>query len=76
MAQRRELLGYADPMVAQPGTTVQIMVTTEAERYDAEIVRLIHGDTNPAGPGVAKSVGHPDLCVKLKGECAEGLTGR
>ena len=51
MAKRKELLGYAVPLVAQPGTTVQIMVTTEAERYDAEIVRLIHGDNNPAGPG-------------------------
>ncbi len=51
MSQRNELLGYAVPMVAKPGDTVQIMVTTEAESYDAEIVRLIHGDDNPAGPG-------------------------
>lgn len=51
MAERNELLGYAVPMVAKPGDTVQIMVSTEAERYDAEIVRLIHGDTNPDGPG-------------------------
>jgi N,N-dimethylformamidase len=51
MAERRELLGYAVPMVAKPGDTVQIMVTTEAESYDAEIIRLIHGDTSPEGPG-------------------------
>ena len=51
MAQRRELLGYAVPMVAQPGDTVRIMVTTEADTYDAEIVRLVHGDNNPKGPG-------------------------
>ena len=51
MAQRRELLGYAVPFVAMPGDTVQIMVTTEAETFDAEIVRLVHGDNDPAGPG-------------------------
>jgi N,N-dimethylformamidase len=38
-------------MIAKPGETVQIMVTTEAESYDAEVVRLVHGDNNPAGPG-------------------------
>ena len=51
MAQRNELLGYAVPMLAKPGDTIQFMVTTEAEEFDAEIVRLIHGDNNPAGPG-------------------------
>jgi N,N-dimethylformamidase len=51
MAQRNELLGYADPLVVRPGETVKIMVTTEAEHFDAEIVRLVHGDTNPNGPG-------------------------
>ena len=51
MTERNELLGYAVPMVAKPGETVQIMVTTEAEAYDAEILRLIHGDNNPEGPG-------------------------
>ena len=51
MASRKELLGYAVPMVAKPGDTVRIMVTTEADRYDAEVVRLIHGDDSPEGPG-------------------------
>ena len=39
MAQRNELLGYAVPMLAKPGDTIQFMVTTEAEEFDAEIVR-------------------------------------
>jgi N,N-dimethylformamidase len=51
MATRKELLGYAVPLVARPGDRVQFMVTTEAERFDADIVRLIHGDNDPAGPG-------------------------
>lgn len=51
MAERKELLGYAVPMVAKPGDTVKIMVTAEADRYEAEVVRLIHGDDSVAGPG-------------------------
>ena len=51
MAERNELTGYADPLVARPGDTVRVMVSTSAESYESEIVRLIHGDNNPQGPG-------------------------
>ena len=51
MSRRESLIGYAEPMVAKPGDTVQVMVATSADGYDAEIVRLIHGDNNPRGPG-------------------------
>lgn len=56
MAKRSELIGYAVPMIAHPGDTVQIMVSAEAETYTAEVVRLIHGDINPAGPGFKAEV--------------------
>ncbi len=56
MAKRSELIGYAVPMIAHPGDTVQIMVSAEAETYTAEVVRLIHGDNNPAGPGFKADV--------------------
>jgi N,N-dimethylformamidase len=48
---RSELIGYATPMVVHHGDTVSFMVSTEAKEYDATIVRLIHGDNNPEGPG-------------------------
>ncbi len=48
---RRELLGYADPMVVHPGDEVRVMVSSEFESYDSQLVRLIHGDTSPQGPG-------------------------
>lgn len=45
----RELTGYADRLSAAPGDEVAFKVSTDFERYRAEIVRLIHGDEN--GPG-------------------------
>ena len=48
---RSELIGYATPMVVHPGEAVSFRISTEADEYDATIVRLIHGDNNPEGPG-------------------------
>jgi N,N-dimethylformamidase len=46
-----KLVGYANTWSAQPGQTVTFMVSSEPATYTAELVRLIHGDQNPAGPG-------------------------
>src|SRR5437667_6249290 len=45
------LLGYADHFSVQAGDTIQFMVSCEAPSFAARLVRLIHGDNNPAGPG-------------------------
>ena len=38
-------------MVVHPGESIQFMVSTEFAEYQAKLVRLIHGDENPEGPG-------------------------
>src|SRR5581483_1683135 len=49
--------GYSDQISARPGDRVRVMVSCEGtERYRADLVRLIHGDTNPAGPGYKEEV--------------------
>jgi N,N-dimethylformamidase len=45
------LLGYADQFSVQAGDTLRFMVSCQALSFDARLVRLIHGDDNPAGPG-------------------------
>ncbi|MEM7542619.1 MAG: N,N-dimethylformamidase beta subunit family domain-containing protein [Pseudomonadota bacterium] len=46
------ITGYSDRFSARAGDTVRFHINAEDnESFDAEIVRLIHGDTNPAGPG-------------------------
>ena len=46
-----ELIGYTDKLSVAPGESVQFMVSSDLPSYDASLVRLIHGDENPAGPG-------------------------
>ena len=47
-----KITGYADTLSAAPGETISFMVNCELPRYRVEVVRVICGDTNPAGPGV------------------------
>lgn len=53
---KRGIVGYADHLRVQPGETIKFMVTSEAPRYRADIVRLIHGDANPKGPGIKEEL--------------------
>jgi N,N-dimethylformamidase len=44
--------GYCDRISARPGETLQFMVSAEGvDAVDVGIVRLLHGDENPLGPG-------------------------
>jgi N,N-dimethylformamidase len=53
----KPLVGYADPLTARPGETVRFYVNCQGvERYRADLVRLIHGDVAPAGPGFKERV--------------------
>jgi N,N-dimethylformamidase len=51
-----KLLGYSDRIYGRPGDNIRFMVSCEAMTYDAEIVRIICGDDNPAGPGIKQEV--------------------
>jgi N,N-dimethylformamidase len=51
MAQVK-LFGYADKISLRPGDTVHFHVNADGtESAKAQLVRLIHGDQNPIGPG-------------------------
>ncbi len=44
--------GYGDRLSVAPGERIEFKVSCEEPgSYRADVVRLIHGDTNPAGPG-------------------------
>lgn len=46
------LTGYCDHLSAKPGDTLRFMLSAEGTTSaDAHLVRLIHGDENPLGPG-------------------------
>jgi N,N-dimethylformamidase len=45
------LVGYSDALSAEAGETIRFMVSCDHPSYESRLVRLRHGDTNPAGPG-------------------------
>jgi N,N-dimethylformamidase len=45
------LVGYSDRLSAAPGETIAFQVSSAHSEYRADIVRLVHGDPNPRGPG-------------------------
>ncbi|MBV9587196.1 MAG: N,N-dimethylformamidase large subunit [Alphaproteobacteria bacterium] len=47
------LIGYVDRFSARPGERIAVKVSSQREEpYDADLVRIIHGDPNPAGTGI------------------------
>ena len=62
-----DLVGYTNRLNVTPGATLDFMVSSRVGAYDVDIVRLIHGDNSPSGPGF-KSTG---IC-----RLAEGVAGR
>ena len=51
MAQIK-LFGYTDRLSVKPGERIRFHVNADGtDRADAQLVRLVHGDAHPAGPG-------------------------
>jgi N,N-dimethylformamidase len=47
------LIGYLDRFSARPGERIGVKVSSQLDRpYRADLVRIIHADANPAGPGI------------------------
>lgn len=46
-----KVFGYTDRLSVRPGESVSVMVSSASEEYRARLVRLIHGDVHPDGPG-------------------------
>lgn len=56
------ILGYADRSSVAPGECIQVKVSCDSiKEFDAELVRIIHGDINPAGPGYREETIELDL---------------
>ncbi|GAC1347662.1 MAG: N,N-dimethylformamidase [Acetobacteraceae bacterium] len=47
------LVGYLDRLSARPGETVAVKVSSALSGpYSADLIRIVHADPNPAGPGL------------------------
>ncbi|MCK8615511.1 N,N-dimethylformamidase beta subunit family domain-containing protein [Gordonia sp. C13] len=55
--QQPRLLSYTDRLSVAPGEPIEFKVSSLISgRFEADIVRLRHGDRNPAGPGFREDV--------------------
>jgi N,N-dimethylformamidase len=50
----RELIGYTDRWSVAPGERIQLMASSSTSPITVGLVRLRHGDPNPAGPGLRR----------------------
>lgn len=48
--------GYPDKLSVEPGESVEFKVSTKADTFRSTMVRIIHGDADPAGPGLKEEV--------------------
>src|SRR3712207_4661060 len=46
-----KVIGYSRELSVFPGEQVNVLVSCDTQHYHADVVKLIHGDTNPEGPG-------------------------
>ena len=45
------IVGYSNKLSVQPSEELDFMISCTDPKFNAEVVRLIHGDNNPNGPG-------------------------
>jgi len=62
-----DVVGYTDRLSVEPGQKIKFMVSCSEPTYQMDIVRLIHGDENPKGPGF-KSQLVKNTNRRMKGE--------
>ena len=61
------ITGYSDEISVCPGETIKFMVNCELSSYQADIVRLVCGDTNPDGPGYKEDPIKTSVSQRYKG---------
>ncbi len=71
-----KIIGYADEISVAPGETIRFHVSCDGPKsYRADIVRIICGDENPAGPGYKEEVVRTAANKRYRGRKQEILIG-
>lgn len=66
-----KITGYSDEISVRPGETISFMISCEMSSYQADIVRLICGDTNPEGPGYKEELVETSVSKSYRGRYQE-----
>jgi N,N-dimethylformamidase len=73
--ESKEIIGYTDCISVEPGARVPFKVSCESRSYRADIVRLIHGDPHPDGPGRKEELIESSVSGTYQGRVQEIRTG-
>lgn len=72
----KQIVGYSDEISVRPGEAISFMVSSEQNSaYTASFVRIIHGDTNPEGPGLKLEKVSTEIDGEYPGRRQECLGG-
>lgn len=56
-----KLVGYPSKLSVEGGGQIEFMISSQLPLFKARVVRLIHGDTNPDGPGFKEQAVESDI---------------
>jgi len=51
-----KVVGYSNKLTVHQGEKIKFMVSSKLPKYKVDIVRLLHGDVNPKGPGFKEKI--------------------
>ncbi len=72
----KTIMGYSDEISVCPGETIRFMINCDGPRtYNARLVRVIHGDTSPEGPGYKEQAVQAAFEGEYKGRKQEIYAG-
>ena len=72
----KKIAGYSDEISVFPGGRISFMVSCDGPKsYTARIVRIIHGDTSPEGPGFKEKAVKTGIDGKYRGRKQEIYAG-
>ncbi len=69
------LVGYTDRLSVAPGESIACMISSAHPTYRADLVRLVHGDPNPLGPGFIEEVVASPVSGAYSGRTQSIVTG-
>lgn len=69
------VVGYTDNLSVASGETVRFMVSCDRPSYRADVVRLIHGDNQPEGPGFKEELIEAPVNSEYEGRKQEIYAG-
>jgi N,N-dimethylformamidase len=65
------ITGYSDKFSIAPGERIQFFVSSQSPSYKTDLVRLLHGDENPAGPGFRQKIVPSEIAGSHRGRWQE-----